>query len=139
MRSADGSHGIVELSWGGPVPSRVTDAHDSISVTGERGWLESTRGPQGIRVVVRTAVLDDKGKPVLDAETGKWKEDVLVVEEKSVGVEKEIRGWLEAAEGADDGLDDPRGTLWDVAFIEAALGSDGKPVDLVKLVEGKEQ
>ena len=39
-------------------------------------------------------------------------------------------------EGREDGVDEPRGTLADVAFIEAALNSDGKPVDLVKLLEG---
>ncbi|KAI0708573.1 oxidoreductase family protein [Earliella scabrosa] len=135
--TASGAHGLIELSWGAPVQSRVTSSHDSISVTGTRGWLESTRTPRGtIRVVVRTAARDAQGKPVWDEEKGRWREEEEVVEERSCGVEREIGSWLEAVEGREDGVDEPRGTLADVAFIEAALNSDGKPVDLVKLLEG---
>ena len=45
----------------------------------------------------------------------------------------EIASFLEALNGKDDGLDGPRGTLVDVAFIEAALNSDGAQVDIGKL------
>ncbi|KAI0752608.1 oxidoreductase family protein [Daedaleopsis nitida] len=135
VRSEDGSHGIVELSWGGPIPSRVSGAHNNISVTGDKGWLEATRTSNGIQITVHTAVLDDKGKPVYDEETGTWKEDVQVIEERSCGIEKEIESWVRAIDGNDDGLDAPRGTLVDVAFIEAALNSNGEPVDLQKLAK----
>ena len=134
--SDDNSHGIVELSWGAPVQSRVTGSHDSISVTGDKGWLEATRVGANIRVTVRTAVVDDNGEPVWDEEKKQWKETEEVIEEKSCGVQKEIESWLRAVDGEDDGLDAPRGTLVDVAFIEAALNSNGAPVDLKKLVTG---
>ncbi|KAJ2986039.1 hypothetical protein NUW54_g9927 [Trametes sanguinea] len=52
-----------------------------------------------------------------------------------LGIRKEIEGFVQAIDGADDGVDDPRGTLVDVAFIEAALNSDGAPVDLVELAK----
>ena len=134
--SDDNSHGIVELSWGAPVQSRVTGSHDSISVTGTEGWLEATRTPTyGIRVVVRTAVRDADGKMVWDEEKGAWKEAEEVVEESSSGVEREIASFLRAIDGEDDGLDQPRGTIVDVAFIEAALNSDGAPVDLRQLAQ----
>ncbi|TFK86224.1 oxidoreductase family protein [Polyporus arcularius HHB13444] len=136
VASDDNSHGIIELSWGTPVQSRVTEAHSSISITGDKGWLEATRVGENIRVVVRTAVLDENGKPVWDEEKKLWKETEEVIEEKSCGVEKEIESWLRAVDGEDDGLDAPRGTLVDVAFIEAALNSKGTPVDLKKLVTG---
>ena len=55
--------------------------------------------------------------------------------EKEGGVQFEIAGFLEALDGKDDGLDGPRGTLVDVAFIEAALNSNGAPVDIGKLAE----
>lgn len=132
VRTADGAHGTVELSWGAPVPSRVAHAHDSITLTGAEGWLEITRGPAyGIRVTTRTAVRDEDGHMVWDEEHKRWAEREEVVEERSCGVEREIQGFLRATEsGVDDGLDAPRGTLVDVAFIEAALKSEGAPVDL---------
>ena len=52
---------------------------------------------------------------------------------KEVGIEKEIESFLQAIDGSDDGVDHPRSTLVDVAFIEAALNSNGAPVDLVEL------
>lgn len=136
VRSADGSHGIVELSWGAPVQSRSTDSNSSISITGTEGWLEATRTPTyGIRLVVRTAVRDANGKMVWDDEKGKWKEVEEVIEESSSGVEKELASFLRAIDGDDDGMDQPRGTLVDVAFIEAALNSNGAPIDLEELAK----
>ena len=127
MRTADGAHGLVELTWGAPVPSRVAGAHNALSVTGTDGWLDITRAGGAIRVAVHTAVRDGHGKQVGE------KEEVLEVRE--VGVQGEIRSFLDALDGSDDGKDGPRGTLVDVAFIEAALNSDGAPVDLVKLAQ----
>ena len=125
VRTANGAHGVVELSWGTPIPSRVAGAHNSISVTGKDGWLEITRASGIIRITVNTATRDEKGKV-----TG---EQTEVIEEKEGGVQLEIASFLEALNGKDDGLDGPRGTLVDVAFIEAALNSDGAQVDIGKL------
>lgn len=125
VRTANGAHGVVELSWGTPIPSRVAGAHNSISVTGKDGWLEITRASGVIRITVNTATRDEKGKV-----TG---EQTEVIEEKEGGVQLEIASFLEALNGKDDGLDGPRGTLVDVAFIEAALNSDGAQVDIGKL------
>ena len=128
VRTADGVHGIVELTWGAPVVSRVTAAHNALTVTGTDGWLEVSRAAGAIRVAVRYALLDAHGKI-----TGEKEE---VVEEREVGVQGEIQSFLRAAaEGNDDGIDGPRGTLVDVAFIQAALNSGGAPVDLEKLAQ----
>ena len=126
-RVANGAHGIVELSWGTPVPTRATDAHNSISVTGTEGWLEIARAPGVFRITVKTAKRDEKGKRV--------GEQMEVIEEKEVGVQLEIAGFLEALDGNDNGLDGPRGTLVDVAFIQAALNSDGAPIDVGELAQ----
>ena len=91
----------------------------------DEGWLEVTRGAGVIKVNVRIAVRDEKGKQVGEKEA--------VIEEREVGVRGEIASWLGAIEGSDDGIDGPRGTLVDVAFIQAALNSGGAPVDLEKL------
>ncbi|KAI9060054.1 oxidoreductase family protein [Trametes sanguinea] len=127
VKSADGSHGLVELTWGAPTPSRSSEAGNNITVTGTEGWLSVTRANGAVRVVVKTITRDKDGKP-----TGETEE---VIEEKEVGIRKEIEGFVQAIDGADDGVDDPRGTLVDVAFIEAALNSDGAPVDLVELAK----
>ena len=42
---------------------------------------------------------------------------------------------MRALDGEDDGLDGPRGTLVDVAVIEAALNSNGAAVNLGKLAQ----
>ena len=47
----------------------------------------------------------------------------------------EVASFLDAIDGKDDGYGQPKDALKDVAFIQAALNSDGKPVDLVKLVQ----
>ncbi len=126
-RVANGAHGVVELSWGTPVPTRAADAHNSIAVTGTDGWLEVTRAPGAFRVTVKTATRDEAGRRV--------GERTEVLEEKERGVQREIAGFLAALDGEDDGLDGPRGTLVDVAFIEAALNSGGAPVDVGKLAQ----
>ena len=38
-RSEDGTHGIVELTFGAPVPSRSSLAGNGISITGTDGWV----------------------------------------------------------------------------------------------------
>ncbi|KAI0357694.1 oxidoreductase family protein [Trametes cingulata] len=127
VKSADGSHGLVELTWGAPTPSRSSQAGNNITVTGTEGWLEITRANGVMRVSVKTITRDKDGKTTGEAEQ--------VIEEKEVGIEKEIEGFLRAIDGTDDGVDHPRGTLVDVAFIEAALNSHGSPVDIVELAK----
>lgn len=72
-------------------------------------------------------VKDDKGLP-----TGET-EDVL--EERSQGVEEELKRFFAAIAGNDDGFGDPFEALKDVAIVQAGLNSNGNPVDLVKLVQ----
>ncbi|KAI0772972.1 oxidoreductase family protein [Trametes elegans] len=125
VKSADGSHGLVELTWGAPTVTRASLAGNNLTVTGTEGWLEVTRADGAIRVTVRTITRDKDGKATGESEQ--------VIEEKEVGIEREIESFLQAIDGSDDGVDHPRSTLVDVAFIEAALNSNGAPVDLVEL------
>jgi len=129
--SADGSHGLVELTFGAPVPSRNELAHNGISITGNEGWISiehtSINGKASIRVTVHTVTKDEKGRDV-----GEKKE---VIEEEARGVKVELVSFLEAVNGKDDGFGKPIDALKDVAFIQAGLNSKGVPVDLVKLVE----
>ncbi|OJT04040.1 hypothetical protein TRAPUB_5276 [Trametes pubescens] len=127
VKNADGSHGLVELTWGAPTVTRAKQAGNNITVTGTEGWLEITRASGVMRIAVHTITRDKDGKS-----TGETEE---VIEEKEVGIQREIESFLRATDGSDDGVDDPRSTLVDVAFIEAALNSNGAPVDLVALAK----
>ena len=132
MRTADGTHGIVELTWGAPVPSRSQLAHGGISITGQDGWISvenvTVNGVGTFRVTVFTVTRDEHGHDV-----GEHKE---VFEEPIRGVNLELASFLQAIDGQDDGFGTPLAALKDVAFIQAGLNSNGQPIDLVKLVQG---
>ena len=55
-------------------------------------------------------------------------------EEEQTSVREEVQSFLNAIKGTDDGLNSPLQTLLDVAVIQAALSSEGEPVDLDKLI-----
>lgn len=74
---------------------------------------------------------------VTGAKDGEVKDEVL--EGKGDGVALEIDMLSRAIQGGkkEENYGDPRSTLWDVALIEAMLTSDGKEVDLKKLMAGE--
>ncbi|PSR73244.1 hypothetical protein PHLCEN_2v10904 [Hermanssonia centrifuga] len=132
IQTTDDSHGLVELTFGSPVPSRSTLANSGITVTGSEGWISivtasNADGKGVLRITVRTVTKDEKGR-----DNGETEE---VIEEEVRGVKVEVASFLDAINGSDDGFGEPLGALKDVAFIQAALNSNGAPVDLVKLVQ----
>ncbi|KAF7792029.1 hypothetical protein EIP86_003056 [Pleurotus ostreatoroseus] len=133
VRTASGAHGLVELTFGSPTPSRNALAHAGISVTGTEGWLalENAVGPDGkkgaMQLSVYTRVKNEKGEVV-----GEEKEETAL---PLSGVKEEFSRFFAAVRGQDDGFGKPEDALKDVAFIQAALNSNGEPVDLVKLVQ----
>jgi hypothetical protein len=102
-------------------------------VTGTEGWLSVNQvdKPDSKGTILRTvikSVIKVKGKP--DEE----KEEVIDVAVN--GVVSEFASFFDAINGKDElGLGDPFAALSDVAFIEAALNSHGKLVDLTKLLQ----
>ncbi|KAF8840141.1 NAD(P)-binding protein [Paxillus ammoniavirescens] len=136
IKSADGSHGIFELSFGAPTPSRES-VGNGIVITGTDGFLTVNRtevrdpitgnNKSIFRLTIKSATRGTDGKPGSEQEE--------VIDEPVRGVELELAGFFAAVlEGKDDGLGSPMGALQDVAVIEAALNSGGKLVDLEKLV-----
>ncbi|KAG1847145.1 hypothetical protein C8R48DRAFT_615891 [Suillus tomentosus] len=135
IKNADGSHGIYELSFAAPSPSR-TSAGGGLVFTGADGWLQvqQTRVRDLIhnvekpilRVTIKSATRDANG--VLGPE----KEEVI--DEPMRGVELEQASFFAAIDGKDDGLGSPLGALKDVAVIQAALTSGGELIDLEKLI-----
>jgi hypothetical protein len=137
IKTADGSHGIFELSFAAPSPSRSSaGGGGGIIVTGTDGWLQvqqtqacdfvyNVKKPV-FRITIKSATRDANG--VLGPE----KEEVI--DEPIRGVEREQASFFAALDGKDDGLGNPFGALKDVAVIQAALTSDGKLIDLEKLI-----
>ncbi|KAI9637349.1 uncharacterized protein MKK02DRAFT_36363 [Dioszegia hungarica] len=103
------------------------------------------RLPASLRVTCLNAVVQVKGSSagwVVEVLPGKGsKVERFSKESKGNGVEVELREWAEAiaavkegkkVEARDDG--EPRLALWDLAFVQALLTSEGKEVDIEALV-----
>lgn len=78
-----------------------------------------------VRTVIKSVVKVD-GKPDEEKEE--------VIEKPESGIVAEFASFFDAISGKDDGLGDPFSALGDVAFIQAALNSNGELVDLAKLL-----
>lgn len=127
VQSADGSHGVIEMTWGAPTASCTQRSSKGITVTGTDGWLSVAGVQGGSRITIVTAKKDKDGDV-----TGETEE---VVDTVSDGVSNELVYFVNAINGSDDGLGSALGALRDVAFIEAALNSRGSLVDLEKLMK----
>ncbi|KAF9232850.1 hypothetical protein BU15DRAFT_80765 [Melanogaster broomeanus] len=136
IKAADGSHGIFELSFGAPTPSRTSIGNGTV-ITGTEGYVTVnqmkvkdpvTGGDTSVfRVTIKSVTRGADGKP------GPEKEEVI--DEPIRGVEMELASFFAAVlEGKEDDLGSPMGALRDVAIIEAALNSGGKLIDLEELV-----
>ena len=131
-KAGDNFHGIIEITYASPTKSLPEG--DLLSITGTEGWLSvnviNKPGITGrfIRTVIKSVVKVD-GKPDEEKEE--------VIEKPESGVEAEFASFFDTISGKDDGLGfgEPFSALGDVAFIQAALNSNGEPVDLTKLVQ----
>ncbi|KAH7929000.1 NAD(P)-binding protein [Leucogyrophana mollusca] len=133
-KAEDGSHGIFEMTFAAPAPS-LSKGNGTV-ITGTDGWLSIEQGKavdtntgkevSVLRITVKT-ITKVNGKP------GPEKEEIIEVPVR--GVEAEWEGFFAAIlRNEDDGLSSPEGALEDVAFIQAALNSEGNLIDLQKLV-----
>jgi len=131
------AHGIFELSFASPAPSRAGEGNTTI-VTGTKGWLQLSNAKvvadDGTeRSVVRVTI--HKVTHPQEKEGDVLTEVEEVVDEPAKGVEVEIASFVRAIQGEDDGFGEPFSALRDVAIIEASLNSEGKVVDLEKLLK----
>lgn len=136
VKTSAGATGIFELSFAAPYASR---AGGVTTFTGTSGWISIAGAKATVdgkeqnvnRVTIRTV----KAKGTKDKDGNlEFEEVVEVVDEPSCGVRAEFASFVERLHGTDDGLGDPVGALRDVAFIQAALNSNGDAVSLTDLV-----
>jgi len=133
VKAGDHFHGTAELTWAFPTQTRPQA--DGFVVTGTDGWLSVNQinkpgaSAPVLRILVKS-VHKPEGKPEEE------KEEIIDVPSK--GVVAELSSFFDKISGKDDGLGlgDPLAALGDVAFIQAALNSNGELVDLVKLLDG---
>jgi predicted dehydrogenase len=133
-KAGDSFHGLVEISFASPTNS--FPAGDRISVTGTEGWLSinEIEKPEGtfIRTVIKYVIKVGEDKPDEEKEE--------VIEEPKRGIVAEFASFFDAIQGKDElGLGDPFSALRDVAFVEAALNSNGELVDMTKLLQVQQQ
>lgn len=132
VKAADGSHGIFELTFAAPTQSR-TQQGNGVIITGDAGWLSVNQAPVEDNAVSYKPALRTTIKTVtkVDGKPGPEKEEVI--DEPVRGVECELKSFFNAIGWSDDGLGEPSEALKDVAFIQAALNSEGELLDLEKL------
>ncbi|THH08227.1 hypothetical protein EW145_g2847 [Phellinidium pouzarii] len=126
------AHGIFELSFAAPAPSRSKVGNTTI-VTGNKGWLQISNETVGEKSVVRTTIHKVTHEPQKEGDV--LEEEVEVIGEVRKSVEAEISSFLDALAGKNDGLGNPLATLLDVAVIQATLTSEGAAIDIDKLVQ----
>ncbi|KAM6501411.1 oxidoreductase family protein [Amanita muscaria] len=119
-------HGTASFTFAWPTKS--TASSEDFIFTGTKGWLsiidtwDTEEGRVKLKIVTRKSEDSDE-------------ETEEVIEEAFNGVTAELVDFLKAVEGKGElGLGDPAGALKDVAFIEAALNSNGAVIDITNLV-----
>ncbi|KAF8153375.1 hypothetical protein B0H34DRAFT_800584 [Crassisporium funariophilum] len=131
VKAGDHFHGTAELTWA--FPTKTRPEADGIVITGTDGWLSvnQVNKPGSTAPVLRILI-----KSIVKLEGGQEEEKEEVIEVPMKGVVAELESFFDAITGKDDGLalGDPLAALGDVAFIQAALNSNGELVDLIKLL-----
>jgi predicted dehydrogenase len=120
-------HGIIEISYASPTKS--LPAGDRLVITGTKGWLS-------VNVVNKPGTTDKFIRTVIKSVVVGRPEEEEVIEKPESGIEAEFASFFDAISGKDDGLGhgEPSSALHDVAFIQAALNSNGELVDLARLI-----
>jgi len=132
IKAGDDIHGTAELTWAHPTKTRPVA--DGFVITGTDGWISVNQinkpgeSNPTLRILVKS-VHKPEGKPEEE------KEEIIDV--PSSGIIAEQSSFFDLLNGKDDGfgLGDPLAALVDVAFIQAALNSNGHLVDLTKLLQ----
>ncbi|TRM67115.1 hypothetical protein BD626DRAFT_484787 [Schizophyllum amplum] len=130
IAAAGRAHGTVAVTFASPTTSKA-EADDYVFI-GTKGWI-------GIKIIWDKMVYRIATKWRTSAEKEEYKEEEETTEVPfGEGVKHELGEFFAAISGKKDAqaVGDLMDTLRDVAFIQAALTSNGQPIDLTKLIEG---
>lgn len=117
VRAGKQIHGIVDMTWAWPTKSRAST--DTFVISGTDGWISISVDNAIVRVKI---VSRSKNVPE-------------IIEKPLIGVQVELASFCDGIAGTDTmDIGEPVGALRDVAFIQAALGSNGTLVDVFHLV-----
>ncbi|KDQ56757.1 hypothetical protein JAAARDRAFT_70456 [Jaapia argillacea MUCL 33604] len=119
--------GTYDLTFA--APSSSAGKSNGYTITGTTGFISITNVKSAIRITLTTVKVD----PVTGKDLG---EEVQVFDEEQCGVKMELKEFLGAVKG-EKGWDvgRPREAVKDVAVIQASLESEGRLVDLERLVK----
>lgn len=124
------ANGTIILSWAIPDTPRASRPPNELYVVAEHATLRLVNHGRSWTVELTPGA----GTPAKAA----------FREGKVTGVEAELAAFGDAVRAAVDGTQDaqtnygsPQDALWDLAFIQAALGSDGAEVSIGAVAEGK--
>ncbi|KIY71507.1 NAD(P)-binding protein [Cylindrobasidium torrendii FP15055 ss-10] len=114
-------YGTLDMSFGFPTKS---NPGNGLAILGSKGWIDVKFNAGVFSVVLRVVTKE--------TEDGAYEESEETFEYKEEGVAVELKSFLGAVNGQDDGLGlgGPAGALRDVAFIQAALTSNGSEIEL---------
>ncbi|KAK0184467.1 hypothetical protein F5146DRAFT_938488 [Armillaria mellea] len=121
-KASEHYNGTLEMTFAFPTTSKPVSAKDVCVVTGTEGYAAISIEGGFVKAVLATEKKE------------------TIVEERMTGVQVELKSFFDAAEGKEsiEPFGNPVGALKDVAFIEAALKSNGALVDLDLLISGVE-
>lgn len=114
-------YGTLDMSFGFPTKS---SPGSGLAILGSKGWVDLKFNGGLYSVVLRVVTKE--------TDEGEYEESEETFEYKEEGVAVELKSFFGAVNGQDDGLGlgEPAGALKDVAFIQAALTSNGSEIEL---------
>jgi predicted dehydrogenase len=134
--------GTSDMTFASPTETRPPG--DALIIAGTKGWISVNttyhNGNPFIRARTVKRVKKGSKETISNGEEDEEEDQEEVIETPGSGVRVEFQAFFGAVENvargqeAVDNLGDPTHALWDVAFIEAALKSDGRLFDFGKLL-----
>ncbi|KAF5328449.1 hypothetical protein D9619_013263 [Psilocybe cf. subviscida] len=125
-------------------PTETSPPCDELIVAGTNGWISITTTYRDENSFIRSRtvkrVQKSSKESISSGEDQEEEDQEEITEMPDKGVDAELLAFFGAVEQARQGkeardnLGDPSHALWDVAFIEAALKSDGRLVNFAKLL-----
>jgi predicted dehydrogenase len=125
--------GIIFMSWALPDIPAESREPNGITVVCLNGQVTvRAEGTTERQWVINLSAANGSG-----VQSGKWSGRWCGVEREVGMFARAVAAAKQGKESGEENYGTPRGSLWDLAIIEACLSSNGRPVDVAKLIAGK--